>query len=313
MTLDRVPRHLIALVLCSTACGDTVTVPSDSLPESRIAFTLWHQTTSSGIYTVRPDGSDLRQLLTGAGLRYDPAWAPDRSQLVFIYAPANNLSQAEVRIVGADGSGERTILGPGSYSTPDWSPDGSEIVLAQDKDDGTRELIIISPSGTALPTLPDRHASDEDPAWSPDGQRLAFVSNCLAPGCINIISDLWVMNADGSSPLQLTAGVEYGDDAFSPVWSPDGQWLLFSMVRDNLWDLYRIRPTGADLERLTSTSITVRYFHPTYSPDGMSFAYTQWVGPGTGQTSLFVSQFDGSAPIRLSLPAGRPGGPAWAR
>jgi dipeptidyl aminopeptidase/acylaminoacyl peptidase len=74
---------------------------------------------------------------------------------------------------------------------------------------------------------------DTEPAWSPDGERLAFVSNRSADPDANYDTNLWLVAADapdrGASPVQLTTSP--GADR-SPAWSPDGEWIAFVSATD---------------------------------------------------------------------------------
>jgi TolB protein len=67
------------------------------------------------------------------------------------------------------------------------------------------------------------------PAWSPDGRRIAFAS------ARDGNSEIYVMNADGSSPVRLTEHPEQDD---FPAWSRDGRRLAFVSERDGKFDLY---------------------------------------------------------------------------
>ncbi len=85
------------------------------------------------------------------------------------------------------------------------------------------------------------------PAWSPDGQRIAFVTR----------GDLWVADADGTHPGSLT------NDADQPAWSPNGRRLAFE--RDG--SIWTIRADGLDERRLATGA------HPAWSPDGRRLAF----------------------------------------
>ena len=86
-----------------------------------------------------------------------------------------------------------------------------------------------------------------DPAWSPDGQKIAFTSNRDGGGND---WDIYVMNADGSDIARLTdgAGNEY------PAWSPDGQKIAFVSDRGGDSDIYVMNADGSDISRLTDNS-----------------------------------------------------------
>ena len=92
--------------------------------------------------------------------------------------------------------------------------------------------------------LTQNPADDADPAWSPDGQRIAFYSN--RDGTF----DIYVMNADGSHQRRLTR--HFADDS-DPAWSPDGHTMAFATNRDGNSEIYVMNSDGSRQRRLTRT------------------------------------------------------------
>jgi len=133
------------------------------------------------------------------------------------------------------------------------------------------------------------------PAWSPDGSRIAF-------GCGGIC----VMNADGSGRTQLTGG----PDDF-PSWSPDGTTIAFE--RDILGggftgsDIYVVNADGSGQSQLTSGDYN---FAPDWSPDGtrIAFASTR----GVGHSEIYTMDADGSDVTQLTFGADAYDDPAWS-
>jgi len=102
----------------------------------------------------------------------------------------------------------------------------------------------------------------DQPVWSPDGSRIAYV----APGGAGNGRDIWVMDADGSNQINLTS---HSGDEFDPVWSPDGERIAFTYhLRDAgtapIYALVWINPDGTDRERLSYDFVE---WDPTFSPD----------------------------------------------
>ncbi len=163
--------------------------------------------------------------------------------------------------------------------------------------DGSKQRRLTSPAGSNRP-------GNSSPAWSPNGQRIAFVSGsgvCLLDG--HFVSgrgvelgdvDIYVANADGSGRQRLTRGPAVD---CAPVWSPDGRKIAFqrSLVRregDRVvgfdFDVYVINADGSGERNLTGDALSVA---PMWSPDGQKIAF--WSGPdGNGWVS--VMNADGS-------------------
>ncbi|MGY1683796.1 TolB family protein [Geodermatophilus sp. SYSU D01176] len=132
--------------------------------------------------------------------------------------------------------------------------------------------------------------TDDQPVWSPDGRRIAFVSTRDGN------AEVFVMDADGSDVVQVTDtattpdGVEVRND--SPAWSPDGRTLAFVSNRDDPeGEVYRVAADGTRLQRLT-TNPFVTDNAPAWSPDGRHVLYS--VTPPADDADLYRMRPDGS-------------------
>ncbi|MCP4429313.1 MAG: translocation protein TolB, partial [Chloroflexi bacterium] len=82
--------------------------------------------------------------------------------------------------------------------------------------------------------------------WSPDGENIVFEVVQPSSG----FNDLFLINADGSNPRQLTFHPASDSE---PVWSPDGSQIAFVSMRDGNWEIYTINADGSELTRVTNT------------------------------------------------------------
>jgi len=244
------------------------------------------------LYVVA-DGEQLQ--LTHSPYPYirEPRWSPDGEHLAFSYSPGLG---TDVYAAQADGTGEK-LLAPGFQAK--WSPSGQRIAFVH----GSGGLGIngniytVGPGGEApVNVAPMRYTAAAPPclgeqsyAWSPDGSRIAFVTEGFRMG----EEGSYVVAADGSSPP-----VKIGD-GFSPSWSPDGMRLAFSaMAEPSSTDctIFLTDPSGAQREPLTAG------LSPAWSPDGSRIAFVRKDGvyvtnvDGSGERRVYQSQADISRP-----------------
>jgi TolB protein len=164
------------------------------------------------IFVARADGSGREQLTSQkAGSDTAPVWSPDGTRIAFVSDRHGGFP--ELYLMNADGTGvKRMTTNALIDANPSWSPDGTRVVFERCCENGTSDLFTIDVTTRAEVSVIASASSQEfDPSWSPDGTRIAYVA--FEVGQSNI--DIWVVNADGSSPLRLTQQV--GPD-LSPDW-----------------------------------------------------------------------------------------------
>lgn len=121
------------------------------------------------------------------------------------------------------------------------------------------QIYTACPDGSQLTALTQDPSAHNQPAWSPDGTRIAYASNACGR------SQIYVMNADGSSAQQITS--ELTND--QPVWLPDGRSLAFRTTDGKgLWWWRQVDLNGGAVTRLNEPSYDFFYPQPAWSPDG---------------------------------------------
>ncbi len=163
------------------------------------------------------DGSDIELVSNNIEFEAIPDFSPDGKRIAF-YGYDDKLYVANV-----DGTGER-VLATGVQNAPEgrskleWSPDGTKIVYTGVSLSGQSDIYVVNADGDPRPVqLTNDGNGDADPAWSPNGDRIAWAS---FPG------DVYVMNADGTGRKNLTFASSFDDS--QPTWSPDGTRLAYT-------------------------------------------------------------------------------------
>ncbi len=164
----------------------------------------------------------------------------------------------------------------------------------------TGQIYTMNPDGTAL--VQATHVSEghraAHPAWSPDGTKIAFDSN--VSGEVR----LWVMDASGSHPHQLTGDLPGYNDSH-PTYTPDDRDVVFTRCRPDPpggCAIYSVRTDGTHRRAITPFQGDVVDFEPDVSPDGTRIAFTRFGANGI-IAQVYVMQADGSGAHALTPPA----------
>lgn len=159
--------------------------------------------------------------------------------------------------------------------SPTVTPQGGSGVIAfASSRTGIPQIYLMNADGTNIRPITNEQDGACQPDWSPDGQRLVFVSPCRSRQDSYAGSSLFIINVDGSGkiPLPTTIG---GD--FEPAWSPDGRRIAFTSLRDDYHEIYAINLENNQVERLTDArrtggqSISAR--QPAWNPFGTQLVF----------------------------------------
>jgi len=198
-----------------------------------------------------------------------------------------------------NGIGFRCALSvDGGGSTAVSTPASSQLAFRTNRD-GNWEIYLMDSDGSSETNLTKNPADDQFPAWSPDGQQIAFDSNRQKKD-----NDIFIMNADGSDVRNLTNRREKDT---VPTWSPNGTQIAFVSARKGNWEVFKMSINGGDAVNLTENS--AEDFTPAWSPDGTRILFHS---NRDGNFEIYVMNADGTNVQRLTYNDADDFAPAWS-
>ncbi|HVE75545.1 MAG TPA: hypothetical protein VND22_02130, partial [Actinomycetota bacterium] len=297
--------------------------PPPAVPEGKILFDSDAPTPGAdrNVWVVNPDGSggvNLTEIEPAGDV--DAAFSPDATTVVFsscrtespvvenlncsLLAQASpDLSDSNIHVMKSDGTGVVPLTTTTQSPTNDGDADiykndnGVRIAFVSFRD-GNSEIYIMNGDGTGQTRLTTdllvSPISDLGPAFSPDGEQIAFSRG----------GDIWVMRKDGSARRSLTSGP--ADDR-DPSWSPDGSRIAFSRDRG----IYTLGANGGTPAAVIAPGLleSTTYKQPAFSPDG------QWIAFSSNRDGDFdiyrIAPNGSGSPIAITNNAADDDSPDW--
>jgi Tol biopolymer transport system component len=270
------------------------------------------------VYLLNPDGTNARRLTANGDGDAFPTLSPNGKLIVFDSnrrrVDGEALNTSDLFVMNADGSGQ-VFLTRGSSAS--WSPDGKNIVYhASASGTGTpikpdpgaatfdSDIFIVNVDDLLEHAEPPRNITnspatiDDDPDWSPDGQKIVFTSHDVTDNPINsVTAEIYVISTDGTGLTRLTSNTE---EERGPSWSPDGTRIVLSCRRGGSdFEICVMNADGSGQLQLTDN--TVGDLTATFSPDGEKILFHR---PVTGQLQLWTMNADGTGQTQLTGPPG---------
>jgi dipeptidyl aminopeptidase/acylaminoacyl peptidase len=222
------------------------------------------------------DGENARQLTRHGGNDARPRWSPDGKSLAYLSSGVGGGDGSDdtgwdLWVYPVDGDGARRLTEhPHDEETPEWSPDGKHLAVTFNGGRHLNRRIGVVPveGGALRDLLPEAWTGDSfDPSWSPNGERVAFVSDEGGRKAI------YVVPVSGDAPEKL---IESEFELTEPAYSPDGRYLAYIENRDG-----DCRLKLHDFERDRERTLTLRpgvHTQPTWRKDSSAVLglYEAW-------------------------------------
>jgi TolB protein len=206
----------------------------------------------------------------------DAAFPGKNGKIAFV---KESFRSSGIFTINPDGSGQQKI---GSGYSPSWSADGQKVVFerfsGESEEDFDQDIFVMDADGTDVRQMTGDETNDEaydfSPSFSPDGGTIAFVRGTYEESTDTETADIFTVDIDSGEVTNLTNTPTTYEG--SPVYSPDGSQIAFSMYGSTSSDIFVMNSAdGSDQKNLTKTG-RIDEYGPDWSPDGSKLIFTSY-------------------------------------
>ena len=249
--------------------------------DSQILFIAEDGTATSRIKRLAvmdQDGHNIRYLSDGRSIVLTPRFSPDGREITYTEITSGRVQVILKHLLTGQQEVLETTEGTSTFS-PRFSPDGRGIIYSLSLN-GNTDIYYMDLQTRARERLTMDASAETSPSISPDGRYVAFESDRTSGQQIYVLD----RNTGNVKRISVQDRARYA----TPVWSPNGEWIAFTRIKDGEFAIGVMRPDGTT-EQILATGYVVE--SPTWSPNGTALAFARQerqTGDGAVKTRIYA-------------------------
>ncbi len=252
-------------------------------PFTTRVFFVGERDGSKNIFVMDFGGHRVKRVTDNDSINIFPYPSPRGNKLAYISFKDGG-PEAFIKNLKTGETIKLNLPGPADYIA--WSPTGKKLALALTPDHINTEIYTINVNGGGVKQLTFTDGINTSPTFSPNGNRIAFVSNRGGS------PQIYVMKTDGRDKRRLTFNEGFYNT--SPAWSPDGKKIAFSSFINGALEICIMNADGSDERQVTDTPYSSQ--HPAWTRDSRIITFDTEIA---GRQELYMIDVNESGMMRL--------------